>query len=200
MFDVSEAPLPIREHALDNIRFIRSAMERAGSFTSIPGWGGVGVGVTAIIASAISQQFLWRSLRMWLTTWLAEAVVAAIIGFGTMALKARRSDERFMSGASRRFFISYFAPLVAGAVITLALVRAEAYSAIPATWLLLYGTAFVSSGAFSIRVIPMMGVGFMLFGIIAALVPLGASNIILGIAFGGLHIVFGLIIARSYGG
>jgi hypothetical protein len=200
MSAMSEAPLPIREHALDNIRFIRSAMERAGSFTSIPGWGGVGVGITAIVAAAVAQQFLGRSLRMWLATWLAEAVVAAIVGFGTMALKARRSEERFMSGASRRFFISYFAPLVAGAVVTLALVRVEAYSAIPATWLLLYGTAFVSSGAFSIRVIPMMGIGFMLFGALAAFLPLGFSNIVLGVAFGGLHILFGLIIARSYGG
>ena len=197
---MSEAPLPMREHALDNIRFIRSAMERAGSFTSIPGWGGVWVGVTAIAAAIVAQQFLGRSLRMWLATWLAEAVVAAVIGFGTMALKARRSDERFMSGASRRFFVSYFAPLVAGAIVTLSLVHAEAYSAIPATWLLLYGTAFVSSGAFSIRVIPIMGVGFMLFGIAAALLPLGISNILLGVAFGGLHILFGLIIARSYGG
>jgi hypothetical protein len=197
---MSQAPLPMHEHALDNIRFIRSAMERAGSFTSIPGWGGVGVGITAIAAAAVAQQFLGRSLRFWLATWLAEAVVAAVVGFGAMALKARRSDERFMSGASRRFFISYFAPLVAGAVVTLALVRAEAYSAIPATWLLLYGTAFVSSGAFSIRVFPVMGIGFMLFGVLAAFVPLGASNIVLGVAFGGLHIIFGLIIARSYGG
>jgi hypothetical protein len=197
---MSEAPLPMREHALDNIRFIRSAMERAGSFTSIPGWGGVLVGVTAIVAAVVAQQFLGRSLRMWLGTWLTEAIVAAMIGFGTMALKARRSNERFMSGASRRFFISYFAPLVAGAVITLSLVRAEAYSAIPATWLLLYGTAFVSSGAFSIRVIPIMGIGFMLVGVAAALLPLGISNILLGAAFGGLHILFGLIIARSYGG
>lgn len=197
---MSEAPLPMREHALDNIRFIRDAMERAGSFTSIPGWGGVGVGITAIGTTIIAQRFLGRSLRMWLVTWLAEAVIAAIIGFGAMALKARRSEETFMSGASRRFFISYFAPLAAGAVLTLALVRAEAYAAIPATWLLLYGTAFVSSGAFSIRVIPVMGVGFMLFGALAALVPLGAANILLGVAFGGLHIIFGLIIARSYGG
>lgn len=197
---MSEAPLPMREHALDNIRFIRDAMERAGSFTSIPGWGGVGVGVTAIVTTIVAQQFLGRSLRLWLLTWLAEAVIAAVIGFGTMAHKARRSEAAFMSGAAKRFFISYFAPLVAGAVVTLALVRAEAYSAIPSTWLLLYGTAFVSSGAFSIRVIPVMGVAFMLLGALAAFVPLGASNILLGAGFGGLHIIFGFIIARSYGG
>jgi hypothetical protein len=190
----------MREHALDNIRFIRDAMERAGSFTSIPGWGGVGVGITAIVTAVIAQQFLGKSLRLWLATWLAEAVVAAIIGFGTMTLKARRSEAPFMSGAAKRFFISYFAPLVAGAVITFALVRVEAYAAIPATWLLLYGTAFVSSGAFSIRVIPVMGIAFMLFGVLSAFVPLNASNVILGIGFGGLHIIFGLIIARSYGG
>lgn len=197
---MSEAPLPMREHALDNIRFIRDAMERAGSFTSIPGWGGVGVGVTAIATTIVAQQFLGRSLRMWLVTWLAEAVVAALIGFGAMILKARRSEAAFMSGAAKRFFISYFAPLVAGAVVTFALVRVESYSAIPSTWLLLYGAAFVSSGAFSIKVIPMMGVAFMLLGAFAALVPLGASNILLGAGFGGLHIIFGLIIARSYGG
>jgi hypothetical protein len=197
---MSEAPLPMREHALDNIRFIRDAMERAGSFTSIPGWGGVAVGVTAIGAAVIAQQFLGKSLRMWLATWLAEAIVAAAIGFGTMTVKARRSEEPFMSGAAKRFFISYFAPLVAGAVVTLALVRVEAYAAIPSVWLLLYGAAFVSSGAFSIRVIPLMGILFMLFGGLAAFVPLNASNILLGIAFGGLHILFGFIIARSYGG
>jgi hypothetical protein len=190
----------MREHALDNIRFIRDAMERAGSFTSIPGWGGVGVGATAVVAAIVAQRFLGKSLRMWLATWLIEAVVAAAIGFGMMAVKARRSDEAFMSGAARRFFISYFAPLVAGAILTVALVRVESYSAIPATWLLLYGTAFVSSGAFSIRVIPMMGIAFMLLGVLAALVPLGASNVILGAGFGGLHIIFGFIIARSYGG
>jgi hypothetical protein len=200
MSTMSGAPVRIREHALDNITFIRAAMERAGSFTSIPGWGGVGVGATAIVATVIAQQFLGRSLRAWLLTWLAEAVVAAVIGFGTMAAKARRSQEAFMSGSARRFFISYFAPLVAGAVVTVALFRTESYSAIPATWLLLYGTAFVSSGAFSLRVIPLMGLSFMLFGLAAAFLPLGATNILLGIAFGGLHIIFGLIIARRHGG
>jgi hypothetical protein len=71
---------------------------------------------------------------------------------------------------------------------------------IPATWLLLYGTAFVSSGAFSIRVIPILGIAFMLLGLGAAVVPLAIANLILGAGFGGLHIVFGLIIARRYGG
>jgi len=105
-----------------------------------------------------------------------------------------------MSGAGRRFFVSYFAPLIAGAILTVTIVRSGAVDVLPSVWLLLYGAAFVSSGAFSIRVIPVMGVGFMLFGAVAAFVPLAVANLLLGAAFGVLHIIFGLIIARNYGG
>ncbi|HUJ14108.1 MAG TPA: hypothetical protein VL284_10005, partial [Thermoanaerobaculia bacterium] len=129
-----------------------------------------------------------------------EAVVAAAIGGVSMWAKARRAETRFMSGAARRFFISYFAPLIAGAILTVTIVRSGDIDVLPATWLLLYGAAFVSSGAFSLRVIPVMGVCFMLAGGIAALLPLSVANLVLGAAFGGLHIVFGIIIARNYGG
>ena len=105
-----------------------------------------------------------------------------------------------MSGAARRFFVSYFAPLIAGAVLTVAIMRGGTLETLPSVWLLLYGVAFVSSGAFSIRVIPVMGLCFMIFGILAAFVPLAVGNLLLGAAFGGLHIIFGLIIARNYGG
>ena len=105
-----------------------------------------------------------------------------------------------MSGAARRFFISYFAPIIAGAVLTVAIVRGGTLEPLPSVWLLLYGVAFVSSGAFSIRVIPVMGLCFMVFGTLAAFVPLAVGNLLLGAAFGGLHVIFGLIIARNYGG
>ena len=175
-------------------------MERASAFTSIPGWGGVAIGVTAIVTSAVAEPLTAWNPRRWLLIWLIEAVVAAIIGAVSMWRKARQAETRFMSGAARRFFISYFAPMIAGAVLTFTIARSGSYDALPATWLLLYGAAFVSSGAFSLRVIPMMGVGFMLFGIAAAFVPLSVANLMLGVAFGGLHIVFGAIIARNYGG
>ncbi len=192
-------PFPIHEHAIENLRVIRETMERAGSFTSIPGWGGVAIGCTAIAAAWLAQQVI-SAPRVWLYVWLGEAIVAAIIAAITMAIKWRRTETPFMSGAARRFFISYLAPLIAGAALTLTLVHRESYDAIPAVWLLLYGSAFVSSGAFSIRVIPVMGVCFMLLGGLAALVRLPAGNLILGAGFGALHIIFGTIIARRYGG
>ena len=194
-----DAPLPIHEHALENLRVIRETMERAGSFTSIPGWGGLLIGITAGGAAVVAQRVVTEP-RAWLRTWLMEAAVAAVIAAATMAMKWRRTATPFMSGAAKRFFVSYFAPLIAGAVLTFTLAHRGAFDALPAVWLLLYGSAFVSSGAFSIRFIPLMGVCFMLLGGLAALVRLPVGNLVLGAGFGGLHVIFGFIIARRYGG
>lgn len=193
-------PDALRDHAVDNLRYIREAMERATAFTSIPGWGGLAIGITALATTAIAEPMTAWNPRRWLTTWLIEATVAAIIGGFSIWHKAYRAGTPFMSGAARQFFISYFAPLIAGAVLTVSIVRSGSLDSLPALWLLLYGAAFVSSGAFSLRVIPIMGFGFMLAGLAAAFVPLAVGNLLLGAAFGGLHIVFGWIIARNYGG
>lgn len=191
-------PAPIRDHALNNLRYIREAMERASAFTSIPGWGGVAVGVTALIASVLAGRV--GLSREWLLIWLGEAIVAAVIAGATMYVKASRADVSFRGTPARRFFISYFAPIFAGAVLTFFLVKNGMLTALPATWLLLYGASFISSGAYSIPVVPVMGVCFMILGIAVCFVPFAVANALLGAGFGGLHIVFGWTIARNHGG
>ena len=191
-------PAPIREHALSNLRYIREAMERASSFTSIPGWGGVAVGITAVAAAVLAHRY--GLSRMWMLIWLSEAVLAAVIAGVTMVRKAARSEVSFRGAPARRFFISYFAPIVAGAALTIFLARHGYLTALPAAWLLLYGASFVSSGAYSIPVVPVMGICFMLLGIVACFVPFVMANVLLGIGFGGLHVIFGWVIATRYGG
>ena len=190
-------PIRIDDHAFDNLRYIRETMERAGSFTSVPGWGGLAIGGTAIVTSIIASRLV--DLR-WLEAWLIEAVVAAAIALITMSMKAARAGVTMTSTAARRFFVSYFAPIIAAAVITMMLTRTQWFDAMPAVWLLSYGASFISSGSYSIRVVPQMGVCFMLLGAIASLVSFPIANALLGVGFGGLHIIFGLIIARNYGG
>jgi len=191
-------PAPIREHALSNLRYIREAMERASSFTSIPGWGGVAVGITAIAAAVLAHRY--GLSRNWMLIWLGEAAVAAVIAGVTMVRKAARSQVSFRGAPARRFFISYFAPIVAGAALTVFLARHGFLTALPAAWLLLYGASFVSSGAYSIPVVPVMGICFMILGIAACFVPFAVANALLGIGFGGLHVIFGWVIATRYGG
>jgi hypothetical protein len=197
---MADAPEPIHEHALSNLRYIREAMERAGAFTSIPGWGGFWVGVTAMGAAIYGARFIVTAPRTWLLIWLGDAIVAALIAAVSMFRKARRANVSFTSPPARRFFMSYLAPVAAGAALTYLLGHTGRYDVLPAAWLLIYGASVVSSGAYSIRVVLVMGVCFMLLGIAACFVSYSAGNALLGAGFGGIHIVFGLIIARSYGG
>lgn len=195
--DSAAAPA-LHARAMDNLSFIRSTMERATAFTAVPGWGGVAMGATALAATAMAHG---RGTREeWLATWLAASVLALAIGGWSMLVKARRAGTSVFSYSGRRFVLSYVPPLAVGGLLTLVLVRAGLYSAMPGTWLLLYGTGVVTGGAFSVRVVPIMGLCFMALGAIALLAPPTWGDWLMAAGFGGLHIIFGLIIARRYGG
>ena len=189
---------PLDAHAADNLRYIRSAMERASSFTAVPGLGGVAMGATALVAAAFSLRA--KSPDAWLGIWLAEACVAVSIGVWAMARKAQRSGSRLYSGPARRFLLTLTPPLGAGAVLTLVLAREGLASRLPGVWLLLYGTAVVTGGAMSIRTVLLMGALLMLLGCAALSSPASFGTAYLAAGFGGLHIAFGLVIARRHGG
>jgi hypothetical protein len=186
------------DHARDNLRFIRETMERAGSFTAVPGWGGVAIGVTALGAAAIAAR--QTSSNGWLATWIVEAILAMAIAVWTTFSKARDAGTPLLSGPGRRFVYSFAPSIFVGALLTMYLVRTGVIDAVPGTWLLLYGTGMVAAGAFSIRVVPLMGLCFMVLGAVALFNPWNWDNAILAAGFGGLHIIFGAVIARNYGG
>ncbi len=173
-------------------------MERAGTFTAVPGWGGVAMGLSALLAAALAA--VQRQVHGWLAVWMAEAVVGAAIGGLAMRRKARRIGSPMLGRPGRRFFLSYAPPIVVGALLTVVLYRGSLAEALPGTWLLCYGTGVVTGGAFSVRVVPVMGLCFMGLGALALALPASAGNWLLAAGFGGLHVIFGLAIARRYGG
>jgi len=191
-------PVAIDDRARDNIRFIRETMERATSFTAVPGWGGVAMGITAIGAAVIASQR--SSPFAWLLCWVGEAAMAIAIAAWTTYTKARESGTAVLSGPGRRFAYSFAPPLIVGVLLTLLLARIGSLGAVPGVWLLLYGTAVVTGGAFSIRIVPLMGLCFMVLGAVALFCPSSWGNALLGVGFGGFHIIFGAVIARKYGG
>src|SRR5689334_10194226 len=172
----SPEPLPMHAHAIDNLRYIRETMERAGSFTAVPGWGGVAMGVTALAAASFASH--QTSPASWLAIWLAEGALAIVIGVFTMWRKAQSASMSFWSPATRKFLFSFLPPLIAGAVLTFALWRAGAVAAIPGTWLMLYGAGVITGGTFSVPAIPVMGACFLVEGAIASLLLPGASSMI----------------------
>jgi len=189
---------PLDAHAAENLRYIRGAMERAASFTAVPGWGGVAMGATALAAAAVSRQT--ATPQRWLAVWLVEAGIAVAIGVTAMARKARRTGSVLSSGPARRFLLTLTPPLGAGAVLTLVGEREGLVALLPGVWLLLYGTAVVTGGAMSVRPVLAMGALCMLLGCAALASPASWGTAYLAAGFGGLHVVFGLVIARRHGG
>lgn len=194
---ILDQPIPIDRRAADNLRFIRDTMERAASFTAVPGWGGVTIGCTAIAAGAVAARY---STRDQFFVWLAEAFVALAIAFCAVRLKSRQLALSLQSRPARRALLSFIPPLIAGGLLSAVLFRMGILSVLPGVWLLLYGASMVTGGAFSVRIVPVMGLCFMGTGALSFLAPASWGNAFLVAGFGGLHILFGVFIARRHGG
>ncbi len=194
----SRKPAELHERAFDNLRFIRETMERSAVFTSVPGWGAVVIGATALGAALLAAG--QGHPDAWLAVWLAEAFVAVLLAALATARKVRAAQAPASWKPLMNFTLSLTPPLLAGALLTFVLYQAGLIAAIPGTWLLLYGSGIVTGGAFSVRIVPAMGLCFMGLGAAALFAPAWWGNSLLAAGFGGLHIIFGVVIARRYGG
>jgi hypothetical protein len=192
------APEALHDRALDHLAFIRQTMESATAFTAVSGWAQAAIGASALLAAGVAHG---RSdPRSWLTVWLVEAALAVALAGCGMAWKARRSGASLVSGPARKFAWNFVPPLLVGALLTVAFARVGLWGDLPAVWLLLYGTAVITGGAFSVRIVPAMGIAFVVLGAMALFTPNRLGDYWLAAGFGLLHMGFGVAIARRYGG
>ena len=191
-------PIPIDARAADHLRYIRETMESAAEFTAVPGWGGVAMGVTALVAALVASQ--QSTPRAWFGVWLVEAFIAVAIAAPAAATKAHRANSKLFSGPGRKFLFSFAPPIMAGGLLTFALYEAGAFRILPGAWLVLYGAAILTGGAFSVRVVPVMGLCLMALGGAALFAPAAWGDIFMATGFGCVQIAFGIWIARRYGG
>lgn len=202
----SAAPLPeaallrpVAEEAAQQLQFIRATLESASAFTAVPGRGMVVIGLSACLAALLAATFSLPVEALWTKIWMAEAGSALLIALYTMHRKAERAGQPLSSQPARKFALSFAPPLLVGAVLT-PLLFASSAASIPPMWLMLYGTAVITGGAFSVGIVPVMGLCFLTLGVITAFVPAGWANLYMALGFGGLHLIFGALIARRHGG
>ncbi len=203
-------PPALHDRALQDISFIRRTMEGAASFTDVPGWGLVVLGVMAVGAAALAQQ--QPTAESWLMVWLSAALLGATLGSAAMILKMKRrvgdGGALLLSIPARKFLFGFWPAMLAGALLTFALIDPYiagvephiAERVLPGTWLLLYGIGVTTAGAYSIRAVPMMGFGFIALGALALFIPAVDGDLMMALGFGGLQMVFGVRIARRHGG
>lgn len=190
-------PVELHAHAMDNLKYIRQTLERAGSFTAVPGKAGILMGMVALVAARLAVR--QHAAAGWLAVWSLAAVIAMAIGILGAALKSRRFQMPLFSGPGRKFIAGFAPALLAGAVLTAVFYRAGISGFLPGVWLLLYGAAVLSGGSASVRVVPIMGACFMFVGTVALFLP-GWNDLLLPVGFGGLHLIFGTVIWGKYGG
>jgi hypothetical protein len=190
-------------------------MSRTAAFTAVPGRGGVVMGLTALVAAAVAAR--QPTVSGWLGVWSGEALVGLTVAASAMAHKARGHRVPLLSGQGRKFLLGLLPPLLVGVALTVAVYAVEVGAAgalsaprdvaasvslrlLPGLWLMLYGAGVVSAGMFSVRLVPTMGALFLLAGALTLLAPAAWADAALAAGFGGLHVVFGLLIARRHGG
>ncbi len=191
-------PVNLGDRAIDNLAFIRETMERSTHFTAVPGYGGMLMGVTAIAAAYIASQQDYQI--GWLRVWLAEAALAFSVGLLAMWQKAKIAGGPLISTPAKKFASGFAAPLIVGVALTLGLWRYELYQVMAPVWMLCYGAAVVCGGAYSVKVVPIMGWCFITLGATAFSLPPIYGNWMLALSFGIVHVVFGALIGRRYGG
>jgi hypothetical protein len=208
-------PMPPEGAAHAHLRFIRETMARTAAFTAVPGWGGVAMGVTALVAAFVAHE--QNTLGGWMRVWVAEALVGFALGAFFMAAKARRHRVPLLSGQGRQFLLGLLPALLAAVALTGAVYGYDVGAAgpdaagrdlaataslrlLPGLWLMLYGAGVVAAGMFSVRPVPLMGSAFLLLGALALLAPAAWGDAFMAAGFGGLQLASGALIVRRYGG
>ena len=194
----SKDPLHTHDHALSQLQYIRSTMDGVTRFTAVPGAGTAVIGMTALLAAVLAQMQSTRDEM--LLVWVGEAVIAGCVGLAAMVVKSRRTGVDLARGAARKFVLALMPSALCAAAVSLALAMHEQTLLIPGVWLTGYGSAVIAAGAHSVPTIPIMGAGFVAAGLAALFVAPEHQNALLALAFGGLHIAFGVHIARHHGG
>jgi len=192
-----QTPIPIESRALGTLAFIRTSIESSGSM-AVPGMAGIVMGAIGILAT-IFASFPFGAMH-WLEVWLFAAAFAFVVGGAMMARETAQSGHARYLGPVRKFLLCLCPALLAGAVLSFVLWHAGTSNLIPGVWLLMYGCAVLSASTVTIprtmRLICIMGVLFMVLGLLAFASPPRVHNVILGLGFGVLHTVFGMLLGR----
>ena len=184
--------------AEEHLRYIRNTIEAAQTFTTVPGKGCIAMGSAAIVAAVLEGLPALRD--HWLPIWLTAAVLSAAVALFFMEEKARGQGLSLRRTVATRFFLTLAPAFVAGGVLTVALMDIVGRDAIAGIWLLLYGVGIAACGLFSLGIVLIAGFAFMGLGTVALAAPAAWAPVLLGVGFGGIHLVLGVLIMRDHGG
>ncbi|MCK4908477.1 MAG: hypothetical protein KAS70_01140 [Planctomycetes bacterium] len=199
-----------REEIIKNVTYIKEIIESANHYTNLSGPAGILSGGFALIGCYLTYALLgtlnlaaasikWTEVLISLSLiWLIIFICATGLQLIFTIRKARRLEIPFWTKLSRQVIFALAPSLLAGAVLTVYLVRQDQLIFIPPVWILLYGVGVVAAGMFSTVIVRLLGWAFVLTSCLPLFIWPAAGLIFLAVTFGGYHIIYGLIVLVKY--
>jgi hypothetical protein len=194
------------QEAAEQLRVIRSMMERATIFRALSG-------ETALVGGAISLAMAWASEKrhgwVWASWWFAGlAVVLGFYAFQLFRMKAVH-QRPFWSSGLRMAMRGALPALISGGFLGLVFVRAGNDVAAACMWIIHYGLALLAIREFAPKSMVWLGWAFVAFGLLslatvanileldrAWMLRVNASRL-MAFAFGGFHLIYGGLIVTT---
>ena len=189
---------------LDDLKHIRSIMERSTKFLSLSGISGVSAGVFALLGSLVAYLDINGVVAFTDSIVIDFIIIASCVfilactsAFYFSLRKARKNNSKFWMPATRQVLKDFAVPLVSGGLFCLLLIYHEVGELIGSATLIFYGLALISAGARTYRDIKILGACQIILGVLAGCF-IGYGLYFWAFGFGILHIVYGIVMYFKY--
>lgn len=203
------------QNYLNDLKEIRSMMEKSSRFISLSGLSGISAGVIALIGAVVAGWYIGshiedlsytvetvRNVRMEHVVFLLlDAIVVLLLALGSATYfalrKARMQDLPIWNKAAELTLINLLIPLAAGAVFCFILYYYGIYILIAPATLLFYGLALLNASKYTLFEVRYLGIFEIILGLAGMMIP-GYSLILWALGFGILHIIYGAVMYYRY--
>ena len=219
-----------QERAAENLKVIRSLMERATVYRAISWPTALFGGILAVILSVLlyfredvairgeATEVVLMSEVAWVFTWLVALVVTSSFNAVLIGRKAAREEGPFFSPGLKMALRLLVPPMLVGGVLGIGHVLSAPGTAAGAAaiWTMCYGIALLATVGIAPKSIRWLGWFFLAAGVAAYLFvwsdgahplpgvgamdhmesPMLEANLIMGVCFGGFHLVYAVIVMR----
>lgn len=204
-----------QQDAIENLRVIRSLMEKAHIYRAISAPAALVGGVLATAASGLgitlsSAKEPDITSDEFLVMWMGILAVTSVLNVFLLSRDARRRGQPFLSEGMRMALRAILPPMMVGGVLGIGLVvYLHNLTMAALIWILCYGLALLATASFSPRSLLRLGWAFVISGLALFLVwaangdirmlptDEGPASFAMGVTFGLLHIVYAIAVFVS---
>ncbi len=207
-----------KDKVLDDIKEIRSIMDKSTRFISLSGLSGVLAGIYALVGSVVGYFVIDKARKngytesldsLLSTPWernpsLKIFVIAAVIlalaiitAFFLTKIKAAKYKQKIWNKQSIRLVVNFLVPLSIGGFFTLALLQYRLLGLVAPAMLVFYGLACIHASKYTLGTVKYLGLSCAILGLINTQF-IGYGLYFWAAGFGICHIVYGAVMYYKY--